>query len=106
MNYSVHAVMYGYYFLMAMKMKPWWLKPIFITFIQIAQMIAGVIITMLNFYFSTYDPENTCNIGWQSLLSGFIMYGSYLFLFSQFFLKRYYIMGRDLKSKDYVKKFA
>jgi elongation of very long chain fatty acids protein 6 len=26
MNYSVHAVMYGYYFLMAMKMKPEWMK--------------------------------------------------------------------------------
>jgi len=106
MNYSVHAVMYGYYFLMAMRMKPWWFKPIFITVIQIAQMVAGVIITMLNFYFSTFDPERTCNIGWQSLLSGFLMYGTYLYLFSQFFLKRYYVMGRDIKSKHYVKKFV
>ena len=27
MNYSVHAVMYGYYYLMAVGAKPKWLKP-------------------------------------------------------------------------------
>lgn len=27
MNYSVHTVMYGYYFLEAFKMRPAWLKP-------------------------------------------------------------------------------
>ena len=27
MNYSVHAIMYGYYYLMAVGAKPKWLKP-------------------------------------------------------------------------------
>lgn len=35
MNYSVHAVMYFYYFAMAVGMWPKWLNPIFITFFQV-----------------------------------------------------------------------
>lgn len=34
MNFGVHALMYGYYFLMAVKMKPSWFNPIAITFLQ------------------------------------------------------------------------
>jgi len=34
MNYGVHALMYGYYFLMAVKMKPAWFNPMIITFVQ------------------------------------------------------------------------
>ena len=42
MNYSVHAIMYGYYCLMALRMKPKWMNPFFITVAQISQMIVGV----------------------------------------------------------------
>lgn len=35
MNFSVHAVMYFYYFAMAVKIWPRWLNPIFITFFQV-----------------------------------------------------------------------
>jgi len=34
MNYCVHAVMYGYYFLMAIKMRPKWFNPIVVTFLK------------------------------------------------------------------------
>jgi len=37
MNYSVHAVMYGYYCLMALRMKPKWLPPMLITVFQLSQ---------------------------------------------------------------------
>ena len=37
MNYSVHASMYFYYFLMATKMRPKWLNPMIITTFQISQ---------------------------------------------------------------------
>jgi hypothetical protein len=35
MNYSVHAIMYFYYFAMAVNIWPKWLNPIFITFFQV-----------------------------------------------------------------------
>eukprot|EP00956_Cyclotella_meneghiniana_P004148 scaffold5102_cov76-Cyclotella_meneghiniana.AAC.2 len=51
MNYSVHAVMYGYYFLMAIKMKPKWFNPIIVTFLQLSQMFIGVGVTIVAFYY-------------------------------------------------------
>merc|ERR1719271_634156 len=42
MNYSVHAVMYGYYCLMALRIMPKWFSAGLITLAQISQMIIGV----------------------------------------------------------------
>jgi len=36
-NYSVHAIMYFYFFLMAINRKPKWFNPIYITIVQISQ---------------------------------------------------------------------
>ncbi len=45
MNYCVHAVMYRYYFLMAIKMRPKWFNPAVVTFVQLGQMFVGVAVT-------------------------------------------------------------
>lgn len=42
MNYSVHAIMYFYYFLAAAKMRLSWLKPHYITLCQTSQMFVGI----------------------------------------------------------------
>lgn len=89
MNYSVHAIMYGYYFLMAMKMKPKWFNPIVVTIAQISQMFVGIIVTLVAFYYYKYD-EAECFIKKDNNLAAFLMYGSYLFLFLQFFIGRYF----------------
>jgi len=91
MNYGVHAIMYGYYFLMAIKMKPKWLNAMFITGAQISQMVVGVIVTVFAFYFyqTENDDSNPCFIQKENNIAAFIMYGSYLFLFMQFFTLRY-----------------
>jgi elongation of very long chain fatty acids protein 6 len=88
MNYSVHASMYGYYFLMAMKLRPKWFNPIIITGFQISQMVVGVVVTVLGFYFYSTDKE--CKIEKENNTAAFVMYGSYLFLFLQFFIGRYF----------------
>lgn len=98
MNYAVHASMYGYYFLMAAKMKPKWLKPIFITVLQISQMIVGVIVTICAYYYRSTDSVGDCNIQAENNAAAFIMYGSYLFLFVQFFFLRYF-KGTSVKVK-------
>ena len=41
MNYAVHAVMYGYYMLMALALKPAWLPPVVVTLLQLAQMVVA-----------------------------------------------------------------
>ena len=42
MNYAVHFIMYGYYYLMAMRLKPRWFNAMYITVAQISQMVVGV----------------------------------------------------------------
>lgn len=101
MNYGVHAIMYGYYFLMAIRKKPKWLNAIFITLAQISQMVLGVVLTVLGFYFYLYDEnvENPCWIKSETNIAAFLMYGSYLLLFLQFFFQRYQAKT-TLKVKD------
>eukprot|EP00558_Chaetoceros_sp_UNC1202_P002698 CAMPEP_0197246822 /NCGR_PEP_ID=MMETSP1429-20130617/23485_1 /TAXON_ID=49237 /ORGANISM="Chaetoceros sp., Strain UNC1202" /LENGTH=93 /DNA_ID=CAMNT_0042707585 /DNA_START=588 /DNA_END=869 /DNA_ORIENTATION=+ len=82
--------MYGYYFLMAMKMKPKWFNAMFITTAQISQMVVGVMVTLAAFYYYKYDNAGDCHIHYQNTVAAFLMYGSYLFLFAQFFIGRYF----------------
>ena len=95
MNYTVHAIMYFYYFLMAAKLKPKFINPIFITAAQISQMFIGVAVTCLGFYYYKTDPN--CQIEAENNTAAFVMYGSYLFLFLQFFVGRY--AGDNNKNK-------
>ena len=91
MNYSVHAVMYGYYFLMAVKMRPKWFNPIVVTFMQLSQMFIGVGVTIVAFYYYNHPIEGqVCHIRKENNVAAFLMYGSYFYLFAQFFVARYY----------------
>mmetsp|Transcript_3190 Transcript_3190/g.8830 ORF Transcript_3190/g.8830 Transcript_3190/m.8830 type:complete len:300 (-) Transcript_3190:253-1152(-) len=88
MNYAVHAIMYFYYFLMAVKCKPKWFNSMYITVSQISQMVVGVIVTILGFVLPPFY-EGECRIKKENNIAALIMYGSYLLLFLQFFFKRY-----------------
>ncbi len=97
MNYGVHAIMYFYYFLMAVKFKPKWFNSIWITVSQISQMVVGVAVTALGFFLpSRYAKE--CAIKPENNAAALIMYGSYLLLFVQFFIQRYQVKGGKPKS--------
>jgi len=91
MNYFVHSIMYGYYFLTAMKLKPKWLHPIIITIAQIAQMVGGVFVTAMSCYYHVMDSNESspCHLKGENNIAALFMYGSYLFLFVEFFVKRY-----------------
>jgi len=95
-NYGVHAVMYFYYFLMAIKCKPKWFNPKWITVAQITQMVVGSVVSMAAFNATRY---NGC---WATVENNFgilIMYVSYFFLFLQFFLQRYGLGFKVEKAK-------
>lgn len=128
LNYSVHSLMYGYYFLVAIQSKPHWLPPIAITISQISQMIIGVIICYISYlymveYQESYDllllqqqqemsyhnnmnyhnmknqkQLSECSVMKENVLAGGIMYASYFYLFSEFAVKRY-ILGTTNHSK-------
>ena len=85
-NYGVHAVMYFYYFLMAIKCKPKWFNPKWITIAQITQMVIGSVVSMASF---NVVRKEGCWATFGNNTGILIMYVSYFFLFLQFFLQRY-----------------
>jgi elongation of very long chain fatty acids protein 6 len=89
MNYAVHAVMYFYYFLMAVHRKPKWFKPVWITVAQISQMFLGCVVTGMGVYLLLIEKPDGCSLTGPNILPSIVMYGSYLILFLQFFVKRY-----------------
>jgi len=97
MNSIVHTFMYYYYYLTAVGHRPSWAK--LLTIGQIAQMILG---SFLNFYWIyLYYTGTTCSCEKPGYLVIFcaIIYGSYLYLFLDFFVRKY-ISGTLKKSKD------
>ena len=101
MNYSVHAVMYGYYFLMAIEQKPKWLKPVVITIAQISQMLVGTSLCVLCFFLlqANKEGEKPCSVKKENVIAGGLMYGSYLYLFAEFAVKRFIFGPAKKKAK-------
>lgn len=92
-NYSVHAVMYFYYFLTALGFRPRWAR--FVTTIQLSQMVVGMVVCMLNVYYMRIGSP--CSVDHENLKWGIIMYSSYFALFLKFFIERYMVPGRPKK---------
>jgi hypothetical protein len=72
---------------------PKWIPPSIITVAQISQMIVGVGICASSFYFLHTDPEH-CQVKRQNVYAGALMYGSYLYLFCDFFVRRFLRGGK------------
>ena len=89
MNYTVHAVMYGYYCLMALRMKPKWLPPIVITFMQLSQMVVGVGVQIASMIKHAYSPS--CPTNFENIVAGGVMYASYFALFFKFLVERFFL---------------
>ena len=89
MNFLVHSVMYSYYALKAMRLfaVPKFVS-MFITFLQIAQMIIGCTVT---YWAYTMQKENRigCHVNKKTVDYGMLMYLSYFALFSHFFYNAY-----------------
>lgn len=88
MNYSVHAIMYTYYFLAAVRARPprWGLL---VTVLQLVQMALGIAITLSHLNFLQFSPVPRCEGHLPNLLAALAMYASYFALFAQFLVKRY-----------------
>lgn len=94
MNYSVHAVMYGYYFLSALRMWPRALPAQIITVAQITQMIVGVVVCSSTLVYYALGNED-CSVQRENVVAGIVMYGSYLYLFTDFFVRRFFLKAKS-----------
>lgn len=93
-NYTVHAFMYSYYALRAMRFViPKWVN-ITITLMQLIQMVIGSIIQVWVYQIKSRGEH--CNQEWDNLIYGFVMYFTYFVLFAHFFYNAY------LKPKEAV----
>merc|ERR1712137_1305585 len=100
-NAFVHTFMYFYYFLAELNMRPPEFVALFITIIQISQMFIGIVAVGITAYLwnSTGVP---CLSDEPELMLGsaVVMYASYLFLFCQFFVRRYLKSSPKPSSKN------
>jgi elongation of very long chain fatty acids protein 6 len=103
MNYSVHAIMYFYYYLMAIKVVPKWFPAWIITFLQISQMVVGMIVVGAGVHFKINGGEKfapgECANDTYNMIAGVVMYGSYFILFVEFAFGRY-IFGKKSSKKE------
>jgi elongation of very long chain fatty acids protein 6 len=93
MNYTVHAVMYTYYFLAAIRAKPKWFRSIYVTILQIVQMVIGCAIVASSIYYHVHGglkyAPGACNNNLSTLVAGGLIYASYLYLFLEYAVKRF-----------------
>ena len=93
MNYSVHAVMYTYYYLHAVKALPKWFQSWMVTSLQIIQMIIGTCIVSASLYYYRYGglkySPGKCNNNPSNVIAGVVIYSSYLYLFLEYAIKRF-----------------
>jgi elongation of very long chain fatty acids protein 6 len=95
MNLAVHSVMYAYYAGCEMGFsKALSGISIYITTLQISQMVVGL---SINAYAVYLADKGGCG-DYLANVVGFFMYLSYFFLFAQFFVARYF-RRRDTKAK-------
>ena len=89
-THYVHAIMYSYYFFMAVNLKML-VKPLapLITSLQILQMVFGVVITTVVLLVQDDDEPSKCATVGSNARLGWVMYFSYLILFGQLFVNSY-----------------
>lgn len=89
-NAFVHTFMYFYYFLSEIGHRPPEIVALLITIIQITQMVIGIASIVINAYvWYATGALCMCDYPQAMMIAGVAMYGSYLFLFLQFFWRRY-----------------
>ncbi|CUG04806.1 fatty acid elongase, putative [Bodo saltans] len=97
MNFSVHSIMYFYYFLGAVGARSL-IRPIapLITSLQLLQMVVGMAVTIATFVWRQ-DSEG-CSVNAANSRMGLIMYTSYFILFAALFKKLYLTPGGRKKT--------
>jgi len=105
MNYTVHGIMYFYYFLMAAGMYKLGSSIAgFVTFIQITQMLIGTVVMGLSGYYFFMEGVESCYHNRDNVYAGIAMYISYFLLFAAFAVQRYFLTSKKSSKKAMAKK--
>jgi elongation of very long chain fatty acids protein 6 len=87
-NYSIHAIMYTYYTIAALRIIRIPLAiSMTITSLQIIQMVVGVYAALRAYQIKLVD--DSCEVSYENVYLSWLMYGSYFYLFFKFFFDKY-----------------
>lgn len=100
MNYTVHSFMYIYYLLVILKVKVYRYIKIFITIIQIMQMLIGVLINTMALYAKYYNVD--CQVTYTNICLSYLLYLSYAMLFIRYFYITYIVSDQHKQVKGWV----
>jgi elongation of very long chain fatty acids protein 6 len=90
MNYSVHAIMYGYFALTTTKYRQKVSRyAIYITLLQLLQMLVGMFVTIKAVSHQIRGEE--CHVNKTNSVLGLGMYASYFVLFMKLFVENYFL---------------
>lgn len=107
MNYSVHSVMYFYYFLMSLRnniiRRICKMFAILITTVQLLQMVVGGAVTFMGAYWTYHEGFENCHVDPANYKLGLAMYFSYFILFAVLFWNLYIAGGKKKQSNAPVK---
>ena len=96
-NYSIHAIMYTYYTIMALKIvRVPKLISMFITSLQIIQMVVGVYVNVKAYQYK--KNGEACGVSYENIYIALLMYASYFYLFFKFFFDKYFIDTKQKKN--------
>lgn len=87
MNYAVHSFMYTYYMIRALRFRIPRFVSVFITSIQIAQMVMGLTVNCWSYFYKLQGIY--CQQSYENMRYSTMMYVSYFFLFAYFFYGAY-----------------
>ena len=87
MNYFVHSIMYSYYTLISGGVQLPATVALFVTTLQLLQMIIGIILNLI--LYSYHDHFDNCDYDADVFLFGLLLYLSYTILFGHYFINRY-----------------
>jgi len=99
MNYSVHSIMYGYFAVMGTKHRkvvaPY---AIYITLLQLVQMLVGMLITTKAVMHQAAGEE--CHVNKTNSVLGLAMYASYFVLFFKLFVDNYCLKPKTRRQRS------
>jgi len=91
MNSFVHSFMYTYYALRSLKIRVPRPIAMFITTIQLLQMVAGVTVSLYSYWIMSENPANCPHRNWFGLKVSFAIYVPYTILFAKLFIDSYLV---------------
>ena len=97
MNYTVHAIMYTYYALRALRIRMPKVISMIVTTLQLSQMVWGLVVCIWAYMIK--NSGRYCSQSYINLLFGTSMYFSYFLLFGYFFYNAYVNKNSEKFSK-------